>query len=65
MGVPPINVQSRCTEIDAEALENLRRFFRIMAEWDEEDRLDTRQDDTTNPGRVSSPAGINLPGGVE
>jgi len=65
MEVPPINDGTRCTEIDAEALENLRRFFGILAEWDEADRLETRRSEATNPGVPSGAVADSLDDGVK
>ena len=60
-----INDGTRCTEIDAEVLQDLRRFFSILAEWDEADRPDTGRGDTTSPGVAGGAVGGNLPGGVK
>ena len=60
-----INARTRCTEIDAEALQNLRRFFGILAEWDEADRSDTGTGETTNPGASKEDVGDSTPDGLE
>lgn len=51
----------RCTKIDAEALQSLRRFFGILAQWDESDRPGK----TTNPGVANDAVGDNLFDGLE
>jgi len=50
---------------DPEAMENLRAFFGILAEWDEADQSDTGLGSATNPGVASDAVGGSLPDGLE